>query len=44
VNKILNLTIENWVMWLTNVQTQLVSNLEEMQKRYKDNDDAHKKK
>jgi protein required for attachment to host cells len=43
VNKISNLTIEDWVMWLADVQVQLVSNLEEVQKRYKENDDEHQK-
>jgi hypothetical protein len=30
-------------MCLADVQAQLVSNLEEVQKRYKENDDEHKK-
>jgi hypothetical protein len=30
-------------MWLVNVRTQLVSNLEETQRRYKKNVDEHQK-
>jgi hypothetical protein len=41
VNKILNLIVEDWVMWLVEVQAQLVSNLEEVQKINKENDDEH---
>jgi len=41
VNKILNLIVEDWVMWVVDVQAQLVSNLEEMQKINKENDDEH---
>jgi len=41
VSKILNLIVEDWVMWLADVQAQLVSNLEEVQKINKENDDEH---
>jgi hypothetical protein len=41
VNKILNLIVEDWVMWLVEVQAQLVSNLEEVKKINKENDDEH---
>jgi len=30
-------------MWLVDIQAQLVSNLEEVQKRYKENDYEHQK-
>jgi gluconate kinase len=32
VNDVVNPTIEDRVTWLTNIQTQLVSNLEEVQR------------
>jgi hypothetical protein len=38
-----NPTIEDRVTWLTNIQTQLVSNLEEVQRWYKKNVDKHHK-
>jgi hypothetical protein len=41
VNNVVNPIVENWVAWLTNIQTQLVSNLEEIRRRYKENVDAH---
>jgi hypothetical protein len=41
VNKIVNPIIEDQAMWLTSVQAQLVSNLEEMQRQYKENVDEH---
>ncbi len=41
VQKILNPTIENWTMWLVNVQIQLVFNFEKAQRRYKENANEH---
>jgi gluconate kinase len=41
VHKIMNPIIEDRTMWLTNVWTQLVSNLKETQRRYKENVDEH---
>jgi hypothetical protein len=41
VDKITNLTTKDWAMWLANVRVQLVSNIEESQKRYKDNANEH---
>jgi hypothetical protein len=35
--------VEDRTMWLTNVRVQLVSNLEEMQRWYKENFDEHRK-
>jgi len=32
VNNVVNLTIEDRIAWLTDIQTQLVSNLEEAQR------------
>jgi hypothetical protein len=29
VNKIVNLVAKDWIMWLANIQAQLVSNFEE---------------
>jgi hypothetical protein len=41
VNNVVNHVIEDWAAWLINVWTQLVSNLEEYQKWYKENADEH---
>ncbi len=41
VNKIVNLVVKDQAMWLTNVRAQLVSNLEEMPRQYKENVDEH---
>jgi hypothetical protein len=41
VHKIVNPTVENQAMWLADVQTQLIINLEETQRQYKDNADEH---
>jgi gluconate kinase len=41
VKKIVNLVAKDQAMWLTNVQAQLVSNLEKMQRQYKENVDEH---
>jgi gluconate kinase len=43
VHKVVNLTTEDGAMWLANVQTQLVFNLEETQGQYKENVDEHHK-
>jgi hypothetical protein len=43
VHKILNPIVEGRTMWLMDVCTQLVSNLEEAQRRYKENVDEHRK-
>jgi hypothetical protein len=42
-HKVMNLIVEDWAMWLMNVQTQLVFNLEETQGQYKENVDEHRK-
>jgi len=43
VNKIVNPTIENWIMWLANIRTQLVSSLEKTQRWYKEDvNEQHK--
>jgi len=41
VHKIVNPTVGNRTMWLVDVQTQLISNLEETQRQYKENVDEH---
>jgi hypothetical protein len=43
VNNVVNLAGEDQAMWLADIQTQLVSNLEKAQKRYKENVDKHRK-
>jgi hypothetical protein len=43
VNKIVNPTIENWIMWLANIRTQLVSSLEKTQRWYKEDVNEHRK-
>jgi hypothetical protein len=43
VHKVMNPTVEDWAMWLTNVWTQLVFNLEEAQRWYKENVNEHGK-
>jgi hypothetical protein len=43
VNEIVNPTFEDWVMWLVNIWTQLVSSLEEAQRWYKENVNDHYK-
>ncbi len=39
----MNLAIEDRVTWLAYIQTQLVSNLEEAQRQYKENVNKHRK-
>ncbi len=39
----MNPIVKNRVMWLVNIQTQLVSSLEEVQRRYKENANEHHK-
>ncbi len=41
VHKVVNPKVEDWTMWLMDVRTQLVSNLKEMQRQYKENVDEH---
>jgi exosome complex RNA-binding protein Rrp4 len=41
VNNVVNLIVEDQVMWLVDIQAQLISNLEEAQRRYKENVDEH---
>jgi len=43
VNNVMNLVIEDQVAWLANIRAQLVFNLEEVQKRYKENANEHHK-
>jgi hypothetical protein len=43
MNKIVNLTVEDQVMWLVNIQTQLISSLEEAQRQYKENANEYRK-
>jgi len=38
-----NSVTKDQAMWLTNIQAQLVSNLEKTQRRYKKNVDKHRK-
>jgi hypothetical protein len=38
-----NPTIEDQVVWLTNIQAQLVSNFEKVQRWYKENVNKHRK-
>ncbi len=44
VNNVMNLVVKDWVMWLANIRTQLVSNLEKARRWYKENVDEHHKK
>jgi gluconate kinase len=44
LNKVINPTIEDQAMWLTNVQVQLLFNLEKTQRQYKENIDEHREK
>ncbi len=37
VNNVMNFLIKDRVTWLVNIQAQLVSNLEEVQRQYKEN-------
>ncbi len=37
----MNPTVEDRAMWLTNVQTELISNLEKTQRQYKENANEH---
>ncbi len=39
----MNLIVEDRTTWLTNIQTQLVSNLEKNQKIYEENVNEHHK-
>ncbi len=39
----MNPIVEDRVVWLTNIQTQFVSNLEEVQRWYRENVDEHNK-
>jgi hypothetical protein len=41
VNNVMNSSTKDWATWLTNIQAQLVSNFEEVQRRYKENVDKH---
>jgi gluconate kinase len=41
VHKVVNLTTKDQTMWLANVQVQLISNIEETQRWYKENVDEH---
>jgi hypothetical protein len=41
VHKVVNLATKDWTMWLANVQTQFVFNLEEVKMQYKGNVDEH---
>jgi gluconate kinase len=43
MNKIMSLVIEDWAMWLANVQAQLIYNIEESQRWYKENVNEHRK-
>ncbi len=43
VCKVMNPTFEDRTMWLADVRVQLISNLEEIQRRYKENVDEHGK-
>ncbi len=43
VHKVMNLAVKDGAMWLANVWVQLVSNLEEAQKWYKENVNEHRK-
>jgi hypothetical protein len=43
VHKVVNLIVEDGAMWLANVQTQLVFNLEKTQGQDKENVDEHQK-
>jgi gluconate kinase len=41
VHKIVNAIVEDRAMWLTDVQTQLISNFEKTQRQYKENANEH---
>ncbi len=43
VDNVMNLATEDWVARLVDIQTQLVSNLEEAWRQYKKNVDEHHK-
>ncbi len=43
MHKVMNPTTKDQAMWLVNVQTQLVFNIKETQKWYKEIVDEHKK-
>ncbi len=43
VNNVVNLATGDWVAWLIDFQTQLISNLEEVRRRYKENANKHHK-
>ncbi len=43
INNVVNPTIEDQAMWLLNIWTQLVSNLEEAQRQYRENVNEHYK-
>jgi hypothetical protein len=43
VHKVMNPIVEDQTMWLADVWTQFVSNLEEAQRQYKENVDEHRK-
>jgi len=43
VNKVMNPTTEDQIMWLVDVWAQLISNLEKMQKWFKENAYEHEK-
>jgi len=39
----MNATFEDRAMWSANVRVQLISNLEKIERQYKDNVDEHRK-
>jgi len=41
VNDVMNSIAKDWVMWLINIWTQLISNLEEAWRQYKENANKH---
>ncbi len=43
VHKVMNPTTQDQAMWLVNVRAQLVSNLENTQRQYKENVNEHRK-
>jgi len=43
VNNVMNPATEDQIVWLADIQTQLVSKLEEVQRRYKENVNEHYK-
>jgi hypothetical protein len=43
VHRVMNPIIEDQAMWLMDVRPQLISNLEEIQRRYKENINEHRR-